>query len=221
MYQGVTDLIGFAAIPEEAPAGVSSIDSVDYTTSSVGANITAPAVINAGDLLVLLDTPWSYAVPDKVIPAGFTEVFSDGAYYVRGSASYKIAEGTEDSSTITGQVGGYNFDDKCLLRFVPNVPITSVTVGSVHHEITFGDPAQQSCTASGAAAPLIIIAIYGDLEEIVSQVFNPAQDAEIAMPSGFTAYRYKVYNASPSDTIIDQGESGNNAILASFYLKVA
>lgn len=218
MHQGIMDLIGFGAVSLASL----TIVSEDHTTSTAS-TITAPATINAGDLLVLVDFGSSNpGPPANVTPSGFTSIQTlAGSTYDRYNISYKIAVGNEDSSTVTG-IDASTVNLKTLFRFVPSVPVVAVTVGSLHHEVTDGDPASQSCLASAGSAPLIVFGVYASASNVntATLVFTPAQDVEI-LSGTFLSARYKIYNTAPQDTTIDMPDYGVENMLTSFYLSVA
>jgi hypothetical protein len=192
-------------------------------TTSIASTITAPATINAGDLLVLVDRGMSDpGPPANVTPSGFTSIQTlAGSTYSRYNISYKIAVGNEDSSTITG-INGSLANLKTLFRFVPSNAIITVTIGSLNHEVTDGNPVSQSCLASAGSVPLIVFGIYATTGNIdnATKVFNPAQDTEV-QNGVYLLSRYKIYNTAPQNTTIDIDDQGSENMLTSFYLAVA
>lgn len=198
-----------------------SLDSVDSTTSTAQ-TITAPATVNAGDLLLLFDFSANYSgTPTNVVPTGFTQINTDTSSNTRTTISYKIAAGTEGGSTITGMTGNFG-DDKVCLRIAPNMAIATITSGSINSEVTDGDPASQNCTAASGTPPLAVFAQYGGYDDISGQTrtFSPAADAEVNS-SAYHYVKYKIWNASPSDTTIDMGDAGLDNVLVSFYLEAS
>ena len=108
---------------------------------STGETITVMSGVKAGDLLVFFDfanrTSDYYTIPSAVTPSGFTLIHSFGENYIQGtgaevgrwSAYYKIATGTESSTTLTGMDSDRN--RKCLLLFRGTRQISSVAINSV------------------------------------------------------------------------------------------
>lgn len=195
--------------------------SEQASATSTSSSVTGPASIAEGDLLVLLDRAQSsISVPAKVIPSGFTEIAdTNDGIYTRQVASYKIADGSEASASLTGMNGAVS-NDKALYVFRGDVAITSVNVSTPNAEITSIDPAQQTVSASGGTAPLVVLACYGTyfLYAISPRTFSPAKDGEIN--SGTDLYlAYKIYNSSPSDVTVDMDDEGFYNTLQSFYIE--
>ena len=218
MHQDIMSMIGFGAGGVVATA--LTVTSVNATTSTLS-TITAPATINAGDVLVLFDTALGSGLPTNVVPSGFTQIVTYTSTEVRNTVSYKIAAGTEDGSTITGMNGDVA-NDKVMLRIVPSAAVATVTVGSLTSQITDADPTAQNCTASAGVVPLVVCGWYTADSNIsgATRTFSPAQDAEVNS-SVYSYVKYKIYNSSPADTSVDLNDTGFNNAISSFYLQVA
>ena len=213
----VNQLLGFGA----KAAGLSTLSFVDDATASGSDTITAPASINAGDLLVMLDY---HVKPDGGgLPTGWTQIVNFSSPYVEVTASYRIADGTEDGTTITGWTGGLG-GGKIIQQFRGDSPASSVTVQDVESQITDGNPAAQTITASGGTVPLIAFAAYGSADPISPRTFTPAADGETSVsdPGVAESYmKYKIYNTSPANISADMDDEGFDNSLASFYLEVS
>jgi len=206
-----------------APPAVLTTVSFIASTTATAASITAPASINAGDLLVMFDGAITNAgpVPTSVVPTGFTQILelNDGGS-ARNIWSYKIAVGNEDGTSITG-MDGANTDRKAILQFRGDAPISSVTVQDIGSQITDGDPAAQVVNASGGVVPLIVFAGYRATANITARDFTPAEDAEIFTAPNQGFVKYKIYNSSPADVTGDMPDSSSNDnALTSFYLEL-
>lgn len=207
-----------------AQGGLTTISFQD-SSSSTAETITAPASIDAGDLLVFCDFATQvFSAPAAVTPSGFTNFVNasaGGAVGVRGMISYKIADGTEDSSSITG-MNGNNGNYKVLLQFRGNVAISSVTANVIGTPtVTSGDPSSQNLAASGGTVPLVAIAYYSSSGNIAgARTFSPAADAELNADDNLYV-KYKLYDNSPADHTVDMDDEGNNNLLISFYLEAA
>lgn len=213
-WEGVMSIAG-------APKVSTLSQPTGKTATSTTSTITVPTGIQKGDLLYLKDTSINVSSPaSTVVPSGFNTISNISAstlFSIRQIVSYKIADGTESSTNLTG-MNGDTFNDKELIVFRGDVAITSVTVsGTVNGNATTGDPASQSTTASGGTAPLIVLAAYGSNGTVTTRTFSPAEDAEL-QASGRSSTKYKIYNSSPADTTVDMGDYGTNG-LQSFYLE--
>lgn len=190
------------------------------SATSAAATIVCPADIQAGDLLVLSDNAFNFSgSPTAVIPAGFTSivntVLTGGVGVQRAIISYKIANGSEASATLTGMDA--DLERKILLVFRGDIAIASASPNVFGAEGTTGDPVQQNVSASGATSPLVILASYASvLNAIDPRTFSPAKDGEVAGDTAFYL-AWKIYNSSPSDVTVDMENEGES-ILQSGYI---
>ncbi len=223
MYQGVTDMIGFGVVSATVAGPATSLSQVASATSALE-TITVPAGVIAGDLLVLLDRAEDDAttVPTTVVPTGFTSIINTAhAQYTRSIMSYKIAVGTEASSSITG-MNGTAYESKAMYVFRGNNPITSVTAASAAGQFTESNPTAQVVTASAGAVPLVVLAGYSVFaaNAVDPRTFSTTKDGEIS--NGTDLYlAYKIYNSSPADTTVDMDDEGFENCLQSCYLQVS
>lgn len=200
-----------------APA--TSITFITSTTSG-GSTITAPATVNPGDLLVLWDVAVNVAgIPASVIPSGFTSIsdFTDAATR-RGVTSFKLCDGSEDSASLT-IMNGTNNNTSVLAQFRGNNQITVATSGSPAGQFTAVDPTAQVITSGSGTPPLIVFGFYFQSLSVTARSFSTTEDATVPADSNNTAnIKYKIYNSSPANTTVDEGDGGTNA-LASCYIQ--
>jgi hypothetical protein len=216
----VNQLVGF---------GARRVSFVPLTTLSLQASqvsnfsqtITGPASIQAGDILILHDFAYvsSGGPPAAAIPSGFTTIVNLGGSIARSVVSYKIADGSEASASLSGMPDD-EYVAKMLYVFRGNAPATSVNVAGLNQQLTGGDPTSQNVAASGGAVPLLVIGAYGSGGGISPRTFNPAKDGEINGISGLAYLAYKIYNSSPADTAVDMVDEGGENTLVSFYMEV-
>jgi hypothetical protein len=215
-----TQLAGFGA-----GGALSSLSFVDSATST-GASVTGPAGILPGDLLVLFDravAAGSGTPPTTVLPSGFTSISNSpgsnaAPNSVRSILSYKIADGSEASASLTGMNGSSN--GKMLAVFRGDAPVSSVSPSTPNAETTDGNPASQNVAASGGVAPLIVVGAYGcGTAAVDPRTFSPAKDAEITSSGTGTRYlAYKIYNSSPADVTVDMDDEGDLNSLQSCFI---
>lgn len=202
------------------------------SSTSSGANITAPANIIAGDIIVLADfADNGSGIPSKVIPTGFTEISSQGLTDSRGTLSYKLAAGTEGSSSITGQNGDFtNNKVMCVFRAYAS----SLTLGGAIGTISDGNPSGQTITASGGTAPLVVLGMYAGYANGSSGVIDPrtftisavaAKDDERNFNGADNEdiwLAWKIVNSgTPADVVIDMDDEGIRNCLIGCYLSVS
>jgi hypothetical protein len=205
------------------PAGLTALSQV-LSATSTGETIDAPAGIVAGDLLVLLDKAQSDGTtPTAVLPTGFTSIHDDGLSTIRQKASYKLADGSEASASITGMVGNFG-NAKILLVFRGNNAAQSLTLAGAAGEATAGDPSAQVVGASGGTAPLIVLGFYGAPGglaglDIDTRSFTPAKDDEVNSTTRLYA-AWKIYDSSPADVTVDMGDFADTGanVLQSCYI---
>ena len=206
-------------IPFFVPRSLGGLTIVKQAeATSTAETIDAPADIQAGDLLVLLDYAIDAAEPTTVIPTDFTSIVNTtNSSSTKQIASYKIADGSEASATLTGMTG--LVIAKVLVVFRGSSAISTITASTPNAEITTGNPAAQSVTASAGTVPLIVFGCYGATGAIDPRTFTPDKDGETA--SGTLLYlAWRIDNATGQDTSIDMDDEGTN-VLQSFYLEAA
>lgn len=197
------------------------------SATSTGATITGPASIQAGDLLVLWDRAFDSGgpLPSTVVPTGFTSIsnVNDGVE-IRAILSYKIADGSEASASLTGMSGATDVD-KALYVFRGDPVIETATPLDVEGQIVDTNPTSHTVGASAGAVPLVIIAGYAtaDFTEggpIDPRTFSPAKDGEIT-PATDLYLAYKIYNSSPADVTVDMDDEGINNTLVTCYIEAS
>lgn len=195
-------------------SGVSSV-AFQASATSTGATITCPTV-QQGDIGVLIDyasnnfTP----APTQVVPSGFTALVSNTVSAQRGTASYKVFDGTESGAALTGQDGGL-FDSKVLLVFRPNT-IGAVTESTWLGEATTSNPTAQLIAASGQQVPLIRIAGASDNNSVTPSFSAGTFDGTVTQSTGTgrTIAGYAVQNTSGSDDTVDMNDIASNWLVS-------
>ena len=197
------------------------VTSLTYQASptSEASTITAPASINAGDLLVLVQRARNTSgAPSDVTPTGFTDIpTSLTGTNTRISCKYKIADGTEDSSTITG-MNGDNQNAKVLLQYRANIPLTALSASSLIGVITDANPAVQTLTASGGTGIVLGITSASAQTAITTDTISITPDHDINTASSILIVDDYIQASSPADYTWDMGDEGNRNGLVGFYL---
>lgn len=210
----------FPFVPVSAAVELTTITFRSSATSTTD-TITGPADIAAGDLLVLLDRALNGSgIPTEVVPTDFNIINSmNNGVTRRQILSYKIADGSEASASLTG-MNGTSSDLKILAVFQGDTAISSVTVQDVNGEITDGDPAAQVKNASGGAVPLIVIGGYGSSLTINPRTWTGGTPSELS--NGTIQYLlYEIFNSSPADITVNMDDEGAGNGLQSCYLECA
>lgn len=191
------------------------------SSESTAETITLPASIASGDVIILYDRSSGFSNPGTTIPTGFTEIsmLTDGGQNSSGM-SYKIANGTEGGTTITGLGGSGNDIRKIAIVFRSDTSISAVNVADIGEALQNSDPADQAVSAGSGSAPLAIVAGYGASGTVDPRSFSPSEDAEIGITGETDFYlKYKIYNASPADVTVGMDDEGFQNGLFSFYIE--
>lgn len=218
-------LPGWSQIMASA-GGATSLAFQASASSENSATVTGPASIQSGDLLCLSDRGFEFlGFPTTAAPSGFTSIENVTVDPdTRHIISYKIADGSEASSSLTGMtfLGG----GKVLFVLRPDNPITNVNIQDSDSQGTAGNPASQTVTSSGGAVPLVVLGAYGSFNNAIAETFTPTEDGSVeANGDGGDAgdeanlFAYKIYNSSPANVTIDMPDEGASNTLLSCYLE--
>lgn len=207
-----------------------SLKFFSFVTSSAsdGSSIIIPSGVQANDVLVITDYAAAIS-PVSVTPTGFTLALSTSATEVLTNISYKLANGTEGSLSVTG-MSGVNQTKQCLV-FRPQFTPTSLIHQDTAGQATSATPTNQTLNASaGAGYAVIALAHYYGSDRISTfsaRGFSPAADGETQVEYSLgtvfersTFVKYKNYTSfeTPSDHTISVGDNGSN-VLQSLYLR--
>lgn len=205
--------------------GVAPITTLSYIAEAVSttASVSAPASIEPGDLLIMIDgAEGSASDPTVVVPTNFTQIGStneSGTTNMRMVVSYKIADGSEDSASITGMDGSLS-DNKILWQFRGSGPITGFTVSTPVTQAVLGNPAQQTIAASGGVAPVLGIATFFNNNAGAS--INPRTTSitptRIGTSSAHLYGHAYIQDSSPADYTFDMDDEGDGNFLFGFYI---
>jgi len=196
------------------------------STSDIGSNaLTLPSGIQSGDIIIFLEGAVDDVLPAADVPSGFTQAihtFADlGSIDVRSIISYKIADGTEGSTSI---IGVDEFACRAAFVFRPNFTVGSATHRDTAGQATSGNPTAQVCNATGDPSSCVIVVGFGWGVAGVDLSFSPSQDVteeDTFGEIGFDA-KCKVYanTETHADHTIDIGDLGSVNVLQSLYLEL-
>lgn len=197
------------------------LTSVSFHASAVASGntaLTVPATVQAGDILCFKDASQS-DFGAGVVPSGFTVLAQAGSGpQGRIILSFKIAIGTEASTTLVGGTVS-SVSRRELLVFRGNAVANAVTAHSPAGEVNSGNVSAQVITAASGVVPLIVLAGYHSNGTVDPRSFSPAKDAEVNANTN-SYFAYKIYNSSPADVTVDMDDEGLVNQLASGYLQV-
>lgn len=201
--------------------GVTTLTYVGETnTSTTGGTLTPHGSAAAGDLAVLC----SFVSNGSALatPSGWTAIVSNidpGVGNTSGRCSYKKLTSGDLSTPVTGIAAG-SIQRQIMLVFRPDDDIDAITLSTPSGFAGPSDPPDQTVSASGQAAPLVVIGFNGD-----SHVTGPD---DMASSPGFDGLvdianaraGYKIYNAAPANHTISATGLGGR-VLQSFYIRVS
>lgn len=219
----LNQLLGFWATTVSVAAPLTTVSLVGSAVANA-ATITEPGVAVVGDLLVYFDQSYTDAGAVALnFPAGFTQFTNAMSANVnaRAATAWKIAEAGDLSASLSGMDG--TTENKVLLIFHGNVPITSVTSSTWNQQNTSGNPALQNVSASGQAVPLIVLTMVSTrgAADIFNASTTPAFDAEVATANTNMKTRYKIYDSAPANHAIDVDDSagsGQTAFMSGYAI---
>lgn len=186
------------------------------SATSISSTVTAPASIQAGDILVLLDLAVSGSTPTSVVPPGFAVLQDINGSQYRQTLSYKLADGSEAGAIFTG-MNGTSEDNKILFAF--SAGASALIPSPFNGDATNANPPAQTILASGAPAPLVVLGAYSSSDPVSPRTMSPAKDGEQNTPDNGVWLAYKIYNSSPADVTVDIADEGNANTIQSGYIQ--
>lgn len=212
------------------------------SVTAASSQITIPASVQAGDLLVLLDAAYlqQSGTVDDVTPSGFTQATTDiieiSLDRERQSISFRIAEEGDAEATVTGL--NSTAELKILAVFRPNRKFTTASAaGWQNSKSGEAQPTGQTLPASSGTAPIIALAGYfalqGQAEPVVidPRTFSvngsdvkDGEDTEEATATNvemesYLAWRICNSSAQLQDITVGMEEEGVRHILQSGYIQ--
>lgn len=200
---------------------ITSITNPSSATSTTS-TITAPSDLQAGDFLLLFDcASTSLSPPTVVTPTGWTALDSQSGTSMTDAMSYKIADGTEAGSSITGMNGGYS-NRKLLVVFRGNVPFIAATIQSKVKQITASNPTSKTITSGSATTSILVIASWSD--QIDSNDISPRTQSPTMTEVNNTTHQYigwiPYYSSGWTDQTFDMDDEGADNALMGCYIEL-
>jgi len=219
--------MSFPLMPFDGGATFLKSTSVVASSLSSGATIVVPATALSGDLLILVDAPYSLPGLTPAAPSGFTVLATIGFGFSGVLVSAKIADAASAGSTITGMDGNQD-NGKILYVVRGDVAIQSFSAAkNLESTFTSGDPARQDAVATGVVSPAIVIGVAAEDQSGTVQwqnygstgtvpVFDSTQSPNAQVILGVSNV---AFGASAFTQSVDKSDSGQNA-LGVFWLEV-
>jgi endo-1,4-beta-xylanase len=205
------------ALPGTTPdAGITAT----FVGSNIGAASATVPALQAGDIILAINYAIDSTAVTDVTPDGFIQIDARSFTSVnvaRFIASFKIADGTEDGSTITGM--DENIAEMLLLAVLrPSAPV-SVALGGIDIVSANADPTQRSVAASSGAAPLVVVGFAkssGVVTGFATETPAFAEDISVTLvAAGLT-----IYNGDPQDHVVDMADFGTANTLGVMWFEL-
>lgn len=203
------------------PYGVQSFTYVGNTNVDA-ATASLPAGTSTGDLAIFIDTALnnSNPYPTAVNPSGWTTILSvQGPVRSRAITSYRVIQAGDTS--VSGMTGTSR-SRKMLMVFRPDVPISTVSFGSVRTLADTTGSGTTTLTIASAPKPMIALASYytnGSTSGSVSLSISSTSVAGGSIAQG-SRYRFVNIGDTISDATATFAASGVENIYQSFYVSV-
>jgi len=211
---------------DDDQSGPSSVSFVSSTTSTAS-TITCPTV-SPYDVGILWDVAGnSGGIPSTVVPSGWTSIANAsvdaGSYEVRSILSYRIFDGSEDGSTITGMSSAGHAKVLLLFRPAAGSVVSALALQSPWgSQALDGDITPQTISASGQSAPLVRIGAASRVGSSTSLTLSGTFDAAVITVTGTNTRAnigYAVQNSAPSDDTIDDNLVGGAHSVVSGWIR--
>lgn len=190
--------------------------ATNFSTDNTS-TLTAPSDIEAGDILIFTDFVPNYT--SGTVPSGFTNIILTEVVGVDHRTSYKIADGTEGGTTITGMTGS---DFACaLLVFRPSFS-TSVSFVTWNSQGAEGDTSSQTVTPP-TDKPVLVLFIAGSRNGVpILASESPLFDSTISVGTSSESLLigYSVYINGASSHTADVTSAGTRNTFHSGYLQL-
>lgn len=214
-------------------AGVSTLTLVTSSTDTeYNGTISFPADILEGDIIIVGQ---QYGDADTTTEPNYTSYTGTGFTSVGGgyapgidwvyqhAVSYKLADGTEASSSIGGFMPQESGSDVTagIVVYRPNAPIANISAQDVANAATTGNPAAQVINASNSVVATISVAHAGG-NNTPSVSYSGTPDVTVTHNSGSAKISLRTEAATKGsgvDITFDVGDTGSNHA-TSFYLEV-
>jgi hypothetical protein len=175
-----------------AGGGLTTFELVASSDADGTTSITAPADIQAGDLLIIVQraSNSNASPPTAVTPSGFLTASNEaGTFFAkkydfstRVIVNYKVADGSEASgsfSIMNGSDVDIPLDEVAtFLVFRGNVALSGVNLGDVEGGIFSPDTEEFIINASAGAPPLLVFAAFSSYSDLPdTDYLDPSETA--------------------------------------------
>jgi hypothetical protein len=200
-----------------------TLSAVSPGATSNATTIALQSDIQAGDLIVIGDRAKNTdaSTPSEVTPSGFTRVGSgggqDGAFtHSRIVVSFKIADGTEGGTSITGMVATAAMT-KVAVVFRAAGPIETATAQDFEVHATSSDPADANIGSSAGTDPTIAIGLFASSGSTAAATLTDETDRLHYADVDSVDLVFAIYDTSPGDVVAAMGDAGSNNVVLGFY----
>ena len=180
---------------------------LDFAESFNSKNITGPALILAGDLLVHLQWRyWTGSTPTAVVPTGFSSLVNfAGIGNTRGIISFKIADGSEANAVIAG-MNSQHQSQNFMIVSRPSAAISGINTTTFAGQGTNSDPDPRVIAAASLDPASIGMALfYHTASPVIT--FSPVSGNTTKTGNNCNTY-WAIQNGSPVNISVDMNDAG-------------
>lgn len=202
---------------------VSGLDSNSAET------INIPSTAAEGDLAVLFDYATQSdgaGIPTDVVPTDWTGVVTDsmigGGGAERGRSSFKILDGDDAGSTITGMVGATQTRKRIVTYRYNGAAISAVAIQDIEHEITDGNPSSKTVGASSGTEPLIVVSGFAASANVAPTfTVSSSWGGDGRVGGGLSQFFYRMFDTSAADVTVDSTDVGLGNCIEACYIEIS
>lgn len=187
---------------------ITGVTEVSFVTSATATqfngSLTMPASIEAGDIIIV-GQEWIKNIADDYPGSGFTSIsnLKISAYYYKNHVSYKIADGSEAGTSISG-FADQSYDPNTsagIYVYRPNAEVKTVTQVNKYTYLGTGNPAVNILYGSTSDAATIALAVAGSNKYPGITFTGVTADAEINLNNGGSDLRMRAYGANKGEGV--------------------
>lgn len=204
-----------------------SLSVIGTANSNNSATVTVPSGGSApqsGDIIIFAEGKITATPPTMVLPTGFTQIASQstelGIEDGGGILAYKVSDGTEGGTTITGLTASLGQTKLLLILRQSSGAITSVTINDVDTAVSAAAPSDQTITSGSGTTPLVALGFI--MSDTHTRSFTPAETGSVDNTAFYSAHLlYKIYDSSPANVVAHMTDGGTNIMFTTYLGLVA
>lgn len=187
---------------------IADLSRVSFVTSTAATqfngSLTMPSSIEAGDIIIV-GQEWYKNTTADYPGSGFTSIsnLKLSSYYYKNHVSYKIADGSEAGTSISGfaDQSANNSTSAGIYVYRPNAEVKTVTQVNKYTYLGTGNPAVNILYGSTSDAATIALAVAGSNNYPGITFTGATADAEVNLNNGLADLRMRAYGANKGESV--------------------